>query len=617
MKKIFMLLFGLILFITFGCKMNVSESNTGHEPALGFSIKLPGSTSRTSYYGVNDASSYKLILLKNANEVSTKTGKPGETVKFSISEEGLYTIQVSAYNSENLLIAEGESNAEIKFGDGVVAVKVKLIPKIKSVDLEVEIEWGDFSDENELGSLLKTVTANWPEENDFFLDGFNYASGNTTMFINFYENNKFEIGVYSARHDREEDFAYTYDIKKAYAGTYIGNPLADNCTVRLDCTEDYWTSAVAAVSKTYKAGKTNIAVKDSDLTKTNNYGVLCAAIDGNTFNWGSAAADEYYGVSYSKNADGSTTVEVQITGNDAEKFKFSGGRWNNNTAGTFPVTITVSDDDLHYDDGRYYIGAFIDENGNNVCDDNEIEIRSWIDLKEGFKATKIIDVVKTVVKPSYTGNLSLFTNPKYINNERGSGSSSTVVADISSSQFNIYGDRNSLYGYNGYLAIFQDTNNNGLYDWQEPLLTDETFIDCSEPVVSVNVKLPSTAPQFLNKRIVFTTSSSGLNLTNEQKKHFGFYSTDSEITLYIPTGTGTDGEFITCYECENGNTDHYSGDHFWNLLRYVYKYDSESYSNASRNYEVQLSGFLDNCKDLINFLTQKKGFTVEGTDLIS
>ena len=106
---------------------------------MAFVIQLPGAA-RVLYYTEEDARSYKVDLKKSDTVVSTKTGNPGDKVRLEVTEEGSYTIAVSAYK-DTVLIAEGQKDASVSFGDGDVNVTVTLTPKVKGSEVGVNIEW--------------------------------------------------------------------------------------------------------------------------------------------------------------------------------------------------------------------------------------------------------------------------------------------------------------------------------------------------------------------------------------------------------------------------------------------------------------------------------------------
>lgn len=124
---------------------DLSESNMELQNSrMGFCITLPGTTSaRAAYYLQSEAVYYKIEVSKDNKVLETRVGKPGETIMISIEEEGLYSINASAYDTNEKLIAEGSAQKEIDFEKSWVKFTVIIYPKLKSVDVEVEIVWGN------------------------------------------------------------------------------------------------------------------------------------------------------------------------------------------------------------------------------------------------------------------------------------------------------------------------------------------------------------------------------------------------------------------------------------------------------------------------------------------
>ena len=106
---------------------------------MAFVFKFPGPDGRTAYYDPSEATKYTAQILETDAFVE---GNPGQTVSLKVQDEGIYTINVKAYN-DSILIAEGQETAEIKRGNGRVKVKIRLIPKEKpdDIDVDLEFEW--------------------------------------------------------------------------------------------------------------------------------------------------------------------------------------------------------------------------------------------------------------------------------------------------------------------------------------------------------------------------------------------------------------------------------------------------------------------------------------------
>lgn len=145
LKNLFRIMELIFVFVFAGCNTE-ADLIPGDDKAciqdIGFNVVLPGkSNSRAIYYTEDDASYYSVVLKKGEALISSKDGNPGETLRFTVSEEGLYSFYVSAFDDKGLLIAEGSASEEILFSSGYVLVKISLNPKIKELDVNIDIDW--------------------------------------------------------------------------------------------------------------------------------------------------------------------------------------------------------------------------------------------------------------------------------------------------------------------------------------------------------------------------------------------------------------------------------------------------------------------------------------------
>ena len=144
----------LVWALLFSCSnslADLSEANSEIQKSnMGFCITLPDSTSaRAAYYSQSEAVYYKIEVSKDEQLLESRVGKPGETIMISVEEEGLYSINASAYDTNEKLIAEGTAQKEINFEKSLVKFTVIIYPKLKSIDVEVEIVWGTPETEQE------------------------------------------------------------------------------------------------------------------------------------------------------------------------------------------------------------------------------------------------------------------------------------------------------------------------------------------------------------------------------------------------------------------------------------------------------------------------------------
>ncbi|BDC94515.1 formylglycine-generating enzyme family protein [Treponema bryantii] len=132
-----------------GCKNSAQtepENESQKQNEMAFVLQLPeASIARVAYYEQSDANSYKVQLIKSGTVLKSETGNPGDKIRLTVADEGLYTISVTAYK-DTTVIAEGLSPVSISLADGDVKVNVKLNPNVKDVGIDVEIEWESGSE---------------------------------------------------------------------------------------------------------------------------------------------------------------------------------------------------------------------------------------------------------------------------------------------------------------------------------------------------------------------------------------------------------------------------------------------------------------------------------------
>ena len=143
MKKMWLiaLLTSLALLTAFtACNSAVNQSTQNGEEEMAFVLQLPASNSRAAYYTQDDATSYKVELHKAGSVIKSVTGLPGEKVRFVVTEEGSYTIKVTAYK-DNTVIAEATKDASISLSDGDIDIKITMVPKHKETGVNIDIQW--------------------------------------------------------------------------------------------------------------------------------------------------------------------------------------------------------------------------------------------------------------------------------------------------------------------------------------------------------------------------------------------------------------------------------------------------------------------------------------------
>jgi len=138
---------------------DTDEQTTDDVNKIGFSITLPGGNNTRAVYTEADASSYKVEIEKNLEIIASKTGIPGEELRFEVTEEGEYTIIVFAYNSDGEEIAKGSQTESLIYGVGVIPVTVTLKPHQKTIEIETIITWESEND-NQMMHVSYSSTGN-------------------------------------------------------------------------------------------------------------------------------------------------------------------------------------------------------------------------------------------------------------------------------------------------------------------------------------------------------------------------------------------------------------------------------------------------------------------------
>lgn len=114
-------------------ELNVEQSEnkpdkiiTGNVYENTVTLTLP-STSRGTYTK-DDVSYYQIYFGKSIDNINPEVKKPGETISFTFTEEGTYTLLVNAFNSSGLQIATGTVTQELKFSTTPILVTVTMKP---------------------------------------------------------------------------------------------------------------------------------------------------------------------------------------------------------------------------------------------------------------------------------------------------------------------------------------------------------------------------------------------------------------------------------------------------------------------------------------------------------
>jgi len=316
-----------------------------------------------------------------------------------------------------------------------------------------------------------------------------------------------------------------------------------------------------------------------------------------------------------------TSLTMTLYGDDASLFKLAVDEYSDPIGSDLVQSSpAIWSFDFTADSNNVLIYAFIDSNDDNVMDENELSSASWFMLDKGIANVESINLCKSIIGITVSGDASIFTHPMLVHNRRQSGSSSLVVAPIQAETIVTYGNFTGANGAGGCLEAFDDLNNNGLCEYNEPTISTETMEWSYSATQDVTIELMTSAPQILpdGEKIQFGIDAADYYPADIQHYRFIFDSEINKIVFVIPVGTGTDGAFITCYQCETDppRSDWHSGDHYWNLFKIIYENDAEKRGRVMTNYDQQLVELKQNIKDIVTYLEETKGFTVEGKDTL-
>ena len=397
-------------------------------------------------------------------------------------------------------------------------------------------------------------------------------------------------------------------------GTYTDDSLTDG-TVLLNVQK--WSKfIVSGVSITspeltevftaYRSGASSktVTITEADLTPfITTYPII---ISGDTF------SDTASISTYIPNDDGSTTFTVEAYGDDVASFKLYYQMGENNGDGSysyssgdpsgygnFSETISITD---AAENTAIGFELFLDKNGNDIRDagtDIMIELAS-VDLKPGHHTTTIVDIKKHSIDFTIEGDTSQYqdiyvsagyygpTVPMsagsidvYTGNIRDSGSIRFI--DLKAEEHIPEGSYPNTYDISDTIELY----------------LDEGAIPSSITLTLYN-KLKDGKKITIKEHPVSETSA-------EKEKRFRFeQEVDGNLIFYIPTGTGSDGAFLSStYRSPKDS-----------LIAFTYLGLRPKIQAVENNHTHQFTGLLQNMKDVVWFLENRMKLTVHGKELI-
>lgn len=458
-------------------------------------------------------------------------------------------------------------------------------------------------------SIIKTVTMTQSSNSgkDFYYDREDFHT------INFYSNKTFIWHVKYIRTLKEVNFSYTIE-GPALVGTYTDDSLTDG-TVLLNVQK--WSKFIVSgvsisspelteVFTAYRSGASSktVTITEADLTPfITTYPII---ISGDTF------SDTASISTYIPNDDGSTTFTVEAYGDDVASFKLyyqmaenngDGSYSSSNDApsgyGNFSETISITD---AAENTAIDLMLFIDKNGNNIRDtETDIIIDLGpVDLKPGHHTTTIVDIKKHSIDFTIEGDTSQYQDIYVSAGYYG------PTVPMSAGSIDVYTGNIRDSGSIRFIRLkaeehIPEGSYPNTYDISDTieLYLDEGAIPSSITLTLYN-KLKDGKKITIKEHPVSETSA-------EEKKRFRFeQEVDGNLIFYIPTGTGSDGAFLSStYRSPKDS-----------LIAFTYLGLRPKIQAVENNYTHQFTGLIENMKDVVWFLENRMNLTVEGTELL-
>ncbi len=460
--------------------------------------------------------------------------------------------------------------------------------------------------------LIKTVT--WEGSNSgkgYFCDD------EYRMTYEFYSDKTFK-SYYQQKHTFSEiNFTYTFE-GLALEGTYTGNPLVDGPVI---FNTQKWnkflasggtidSSEVTEVFTAYKNGATSktITITEADMTPFSM--TAQNIISGDSF-----IEENLDFATYSPNEDNSTTFKLEIVGDDTELFKLCYRVAVNNGDGSHSYTssqdgyASLSEVIIVPDATENTVivpELYIDKDGNGTIDsgiDITIKLPS-IDLKLGHLTTAVVDVKKYSINFAVEGDTNQYQN---IHISTGYYGSTVPLSDGKIDVYAINIQTGSIRSI-GLTAEEHSTNEYGSLNKYSISDTVEFYLDEGTPPTSVTLTLYDKLEE--GKKITVEEYPTSETSTPEEKQFRFVKGNNGNIIFYIPTGTGSDGEFLSPIASRTGRNLTTS------LINCTYAGLVNLRDAADDNFTYQFTGLVDNMKDIVYFLEHRMKLTVAGKDLI-
>lgn len=457
--------------------------------------------------------------------------------------------------------------------------------------------------------LIKTVTMTGSNSGPGY-----YTDDAYRQTYKFYSDNTFTIYADYTHTFKEVNFTHNLNGLVA-AGTYVGNPLADGVVT---LTMQKWNEGVARyisagddtqVHAAYIAGATykTSTVTEADLEPFPYTTSTTITISGDTYSNSGGT------FSYTPNEDGSTTFSVNVFGDDITSVGLSytvgqlrdNGGWSNTTGmptkGNFSQRIPITD---ATEKTGVSLTVFLDkdEDGSyNSSTDISSSAISTVPMKLGHHVEVNLDIRKLSISFDVQGDASQYQNIHITSGSNevslSEGTIDVLLASLQNSGSLQHLELNAVEMPSGAGSSVVISDTAEYYLWKETPPAHVTF--------TLYNKLQE------GRKITIETYPADATFTDEEKKHFRFkWGADGNIIFYIPTGTGSDGEFLSTIAART------EGSLQSSLIASTYANILSLRDSASNNLAYQFTGLLQNMQDVVWFLENRKGLTVYGKELI-
>ena len=429
-----------------------------------------------------------------------------------------------------------------------------------------------------------------------------YSSSDSTLTCDFYSDDTFKMYAELTFRPNDESVNFSYKQEGiAFTGTYTGNPLEDGQIIAniQKMSKKYYEFDYLALYQAYKDGETSVTISLTEEDLVPMQTTMPIKITGSQFQ------DEIYDMaSYSQNTDGSTTFQVNVSGENASHFQLkywtytgedSNGSETQQT-GSFGTPLSVAD---ATDDTKVSVSLFwSDDTTPDVSYDGISLRKNTIPLKSGHNTMIDMKVRKTSVPFNVEGNREQYENLYVHTNDISHALAISTASGII--DFYFFDDNSDILAYtlNAENRTSSDSYGYTVSD-SVPVIIDKE----NPPTTPVTIKLYDKLTEG-NKITIAEYPSDTATFTEEEKKQFRFVKeTGGNITFYIPVGAGTDGSFLGSGSIiELFQATYYPIDHL----------DRQ----ANNNHTHQFTGLIQNMQDVVWFLENRMKLTVYGKELI-